>query len=62
MNDANNSLNEVSPEPSKPSPSRKDEPSSASPHLTPSEIESLRKHGKQVSTYARGKFDDLFEK
>ena len=32
----------------------------ANPHLTPSEIESLRKHGKQILTYARGKFDDLF--
>ena len=30
--------------------------------LTPSEIESLRKHGMQISTYARGKFADLFKK
>ena len=45
-------------------PTPPDEPKlqSLSPRLTPSEIESLRKHKKLVSTYARGKFADLFKK
>ena len=43
-------------------PTVPDESKPVSPRLTPKEIESLRKHGKQVLTYARGKFDDLFEK
>ena len=30
------------------------------PRLTPSEIESLRKHKKQVSTSLRGRFAHLF--
>ncbi len=29
-------------------------------HLTPSEIESLRKHKKEISLQARGKFKHLF--
>jgi hypothetical protein len=29
--------------------------------LTPSEIESLRKHGEKISLQARGRFKDLFE-
>ena len=33
-----------------------------SPHLTPSEIESLRKHRMQASTSLRGRFADLFKK
>ncbi len=29
--------------------------------LTPSEIESLRKHGEKISHQLRGRFKDLFE-
>jgi hypothetical protein len=50
----------ISKEPSRTSPKRKDVSSSDNLLLTPSEIESLRKHGKQVAAQARGRFQDLF--
>ena len=42
-------------------PAVPDESKPASPRLKPSEIESLRKHKKLVSTSLRGKFAHLFE-
>ena len=42
-------------------PTVPDESKPASPRLTPSEIESLQKHKKQVLTSLRGRFAHLFE-
>ncbi|MDW7758488.1 MAG: hypothetical protein SCH72_12445 [Desulfuromonadales bacterium] len=52
----------IEPESSKRSPKKKEDSSSDSLRLTPSEIESLRKHGKQVSAQLRGRFKDLLGK
>jgi len=49
------------PEESTPLPKKGDDSSSSNYRLTPSEIESLRTHGKQVSAQARGKFKHLFQ-
>ena len=42
-------------------PTVPDESTPANPRLTPSEVESLRKHKKQVLTSLRGRFAHLFE-
>jgi hypothetical protein len=55
------SENSTQPEESKPSPKKKDDSSFSDLRLTPSEIESLRTHKKQVSAQARGKFKHLFQ-
>jgi len=49
------------PEESKLSSQEKIDLSSDNYHLTPSEIESLRTHQKQISAQARGRFKHLFQ-
>jgi len=52
---------EKSKELSMTSPKNKQEQSLNPLLLTPSEIESLRKHGKKVSAQARGRFADRYK-
>ncbi|HCC53413.1 MAG TPA: hypothetical protein DEQ20_00575 [Desulfobulbaceae bacterium] len=54
-------MNVSLPEESNPSPKKKAGSSSGNLRLTPSEIESLRTHKKQVSAQAHGKFKHLFQ-
>ena len=60
-NSKHSSTNSTQPEESKPLPKKKDDSSSDNYRLTPSEIESLRTHGKQISTQLRGRFKHLFQ-
>ena len=55
------SMTSTPQEKSKPLPKNKEDSSSSNLRLTPSEIESLRKHKQQISRQMRGKFDHLFK-
>ncbi len=57
----NSSQTSTPPEESKPLPKKKDDSSSDNYRLTPSEIESLRTHGKQISAQVRGRSKHLFQ-